>query len=106
MSQTLGPPQCKGKPGWEFTDLSGLDLSAYAPAPEDGGTGPAERAPLFSPPHAAELRQVDAGTATLTGELPEGVIVGSLEDAPAELVERYLGTVVPSDDVFVARNDA
>jgi Fe-S cluster assembly protein SufD len=106
MSQTLELPQFKGKPGWEFTDLSGLDLSAYAPAPEDGGTGPAERAPLFSPPHAAELRQVDAGTATLTGELPEGVIVGSLEDAPAELVERYLGTVVPSDDVFVARNDA
>ena len=56
MSQTLELPQFKGKPGWEFTDLSGLDLSAYAPAPEDGGTGPAERAPLFSPPHAAELR--------------------------------------------------
>jgi Fe-S cluster assembly protein SufD len=106
LSETLELPQFKGKPGWEFTDLSGLDLSAYAPAPEGGGKGPAERAPLFMPPHAAELSQVDAGEATLTGELPDGVIVGSLDEAPAELVERYLGTIVPSDDVFVARNDA
>jgi Fe-S cluster assembly protein SufD len=34
------------------------------------------------------------------------VIVSSLEEAPAELVERHLGSVVPSDDIFVARNDA
>jgi Fe-S cluster assembly protein SufD len=61
---------------------------------------------VFSPPQAVELRQRDAGTTKLSGELPNGVIVTSLEDAPAELVERYLGTVVPSDDVFVARNDA
>jgi Fe-S cluster assembly protein SufD len=34
-------PQFKGRPGWEFTDLSGLDLEAYAPAPvaRDGGVG-------------------------------------------------------------------
>lgn len=106
LSQTLELPQFKGKPGWEFTDLSGLDLSAYVAASADGINGPAERAPLFSPSNAVELSQVDARAATLTGEPPEGVIVGTLEEAPAELVERYLGTVVPSDDVFVARNDA
>jgi len=107
LSQTLELPKFKGKPGWEFTDISNLDLSAYAPAPENGnGHGPAERAPVFSPAHTAELAQVDAGTPTFTGELPAGVIVSSLEDAPAELLERYLGTVVPGDDVFVARNDA
>jgi Fe-S cluster assembly protein SufD len=107
LSETLELPQFKGKPGWEFTDLSGLDLAAYRPAPENGDGAPAPRAPVFSPAHLAELRQVDAGEATLVGGegLPEGVIVSSLDEAPAELVERYLGTVVPSDDVFVARND-
>ncbi|MBV9197403.1 MAG: Fe-S cluster assembly protein SufD [Solirubrobacterales bacterium] len=109
LTRTLELPQFKGKPGWEFTDISALDLSAYAPAPANGGiSGPAERAPLFSPPHVAELRQLDAGEATLSGggELPDGVIVSSLDGAPDELVARYLGTVVPGDDVFVARNDA
>jgi Fe-S cluster assembly protein SufD len=55
-----------------------------------------------------ELSQLDAAPPTLTGEseLPEGVVLSPLEDAPAELLERYLGTVVPGDDVFVARNDA
>jgi Fe-S cluster assembly protein SufD len=107
LSQTLELPRFKGKPGWEFTDISSLDLSAYAPAPENGnGDGPAEWAPVFSPPHTAELAQVDAGTPTFSGQLPEGVIVSSLEDAPAELLERHLGTVVPGDDAFVARNDA
>jgi len=34
-------PQFKGRPGWEFTDLSELDLEAYTPAPvaRDGGAG-------------------------------------------------------------------
>ena len=105
LADTLGLPEFKGKAGWEFTDISGLDLSRYAPAPANG-KGPAERAPLFSPPRAVELRQHDAGSATLSGGLPEGVIVSSLEEAPAELVERHLGSVVPSDDIFVARNDA
>ena len=34
-------PQFKGRPGWEFTDLSELDLEAYTPAAvaRDGGVG-------------------------------------------------------------------
>ncbi len=34
-------PTFKGRPGWEFTDLSELDLTAYGPAPvaRDGGAG-------------------------------------------------------------------
>ena len=34
-------PTFKGRPGWEFTDLSELDLEAYAPAPvaREGGAG-------------------------------------------------------------------
>jgi Fe-S cluster assembly protein SufD len=40
-SSALELPTFKGRPGWEFTDISGLDLEAYAPAvvARDGGTG-------------------------------------------------------------------
>ena len=111
LRETLELPQFKGRPGWEFTDLSGLDLAAYTPAEASsageatGGSG----APVFAPDALAELRQLDGGEATLTGSLPDGVIVASLEVAAREhpeLVERHLGTVVDGDDVFVARNDA
>jgi Fe-S cluster assembly protein SufD len=104
---TFELPTFKGRPGWEFTDLSGFDPSAYAPAPADSVfNGAASRPPLFAPPRAVELRQLDAGEPTLSGDesLPQGVVVGSLERS--DLAEQYLGTVVASDDVFVARNDA
>jgi Fe-S cluster assembly protein SufD len=110
LSATLGLPQFKGRPGWEFTDISSLDLESYAPAgaPQNGDASAAPE-PLFVPDAAIELRQVDGGEATLTGELPDGVIVSSLEQAAREhpeLVTRHLGTVVDGEDVFVARNDA
>ena len=100
-------PQFKGHAGWEFTDISSLDLAAYEPAgvPEADSTP----APMFEPDAVAELRQVDGGEAALTGELPEGVIVASLELAAREhpeLVSRHLGAVVSPDDAFVARNEA
>jgi Fe-S cluster assembly protein SufD len=40
-SQTVEVPTFKGRPGWEFTDLSGLDLESYTPAAvaRDGGVG-------------------------------------------------------------------
>jgi Fe-S cluster assembly protein SufD len=40
-SQTLELPQFKGRPGWEFTDVSDLELEAYTPAPvsREGGAG-------------------------------------------------------------------
>jgi Fe-S cluster assembly protein SufD len=107
LAQTLELPQFKGKPGWEFTDISGLDLSGFAPAPMNGNGVALEAAPVFSPPRAVELRQLDGGEPSLSGgQLPAGVIVASLEEAPAELVQKHLGTLVPADDLFVARNDA
>jgi len=72
-------PDQKAK-GWEFTDLSGLEIDSFAEA---------------SP------------TATITGG--EGATVLPLADAVEshpELVEGRLGALVPSDDPFVARNDA
>jgi Fe-S cluster assembly protein SufD len=116
LSETLELPQFKGRAGWEFTDISDLELSAFASAPSAATPASAAASnghapePLFAPDGASELRQVDAGAATLAGaELPAGVIVTSLEQAAAEhpeLVQRHLGTVVASDDLFVARNDA
>jgi Fe-S cluster assembly protein SufD len=108
LADSLGLPQFKGRPGWEFTDISALDLDAYPPVAESGG-GDSRPEPMFEPDAAIELRQVDGDDATLTGELPDGVIVGSLELAAREhpdLVSRHMGTIVDSGDVFVARNDA
>jgi Fe-S cluster assembly protein SufD len=95
----LGPglqlPQFKGRPGWEFTDISGLDLAAYERVTTDGT--PAAAAPVFDLPADAEA-------------LPDGVIVSSLDEAMAghrDLLERHLGSLVSADaDAFVALNDA
>jgi len=128
LVETLELPRFKGHAGWEFTDISGLDLGAFAPAPVNGasraspgaaaGASPgatgrvseaAPAAPMFELADAVELRQVDARAAVAGGELPEGVLVCSLEQAAREhpeLVERHLGTVVRGDDVFLARNEA
>ncbi len=94
LRETLAPPMFKGRPGWEFTDITGLDLGAFAPAPANGV---AAKQPLFALP-------ASDGSA-----LPDGVILTTIERAASEhpeLIERHLGSVVPVDDVFVARNGA
>jgi Fe-S cluster assembly protein SufD len=91
---TLPLPSFKGVPGWEFTDLKGLDLDAYEPVAPEGDAG--ERS-LF-----AELTD----PIRIGDETPEGVTVVALADADPALVERHLGTVVSSEDPFVARNEA
>ncbi len=89
-------PAFKGRPGWEFTDISDLNLAAYRPV-RSGEELSAAQAPelLFDP---------------ATGELPEGVIVASIEQAATEhgeLLRRHLGTLIgEGDDVFVSLNDA
>ena len=110
LSASLDLPQYKGRAGWEFTDISSLDLSAYAPA-SAGDAGAADRAEaLFQgleSPYV--LTQVDASTVAAPEDLPAGVTVTSLERAAsehAELVERHLGTIVTNEDAFVARNEA
>ncbi len=89
-SSVIELPQFKGRPGWEFTDISGLDLAAYERvAPDEAATAD----PLFA---------LDD-----PGELPDGVLVTTLDAAPAELVARHLGSLVSAqDDVFVELNDA
>ncbi len=79
LAQSLPLPDHKSK-GWEFTDLAGLDLEAYeATTPE------------------AEVSGADGAT------------VVSLADAlssHAELLQEHLGSLVPVEDPFVARNEA
>jgi Fe-S cluster assembly protein SufD len=108
LSGTLELPQFKGRAGWEFTDISALDLSVLAPAPVDGAEAELPSA-LFALEGAVELRQRDGATGALAGELPDGVIVMALDEAAREhphLIERHLGSVVSAQDIFVARNDA
>ncbi len=84
-------PTFKGRPGWEFTDLSALELDRFASA-QTIGIGPAGE-PLF---------ELDLPT-----ELPEGVIALPIREAfeeHRELVERHLGSLVTPDDLFTALN--
>lgn len=79
LAESLPLPDHKSK-GWEFTDLAGLDLDAYA------ATG-----------------------ASATVEGGEGATVVRLSEAlgtHSQLLEDRLGSLVPVEDPFVARNEA
>ena len=79
LTQSLPLPDQKAK-GWEFTDLSQLDLEAYSDT---------------------------APTAAIEGA--EGATVLALSaalESHAELLRERLGALVPVEDPFVARNEA
>jgi len=79
LTESLPLPDQKAK-GWEFTDLSGLDLGAY---------------------------EASGAEAAVSGG--EGATVVSLADAVSshgELLEERLGSLVAAEDPFVARNEA
>ena len=81
-SANLELPHPKAK-GWEFTDLTQLELGGYT----DG---------------LARVEGLDAAPA-------DGVVVMPLADAAvahADLIRERLGSLVEPDDVFVNRNDA
>jgi Fe-S cluster assembly protein SufD len=77
---TLPPLPDQKTKGWEFTDLSRLDLDSFEP-----------------------------GSATASIEPVKGAVVLPLAEAVEshpELIEGRLGALAPKDDPFVARNDA
>jgi Fe-S cluster assembly protein SufD len=79
LAQSLPLPDAKAK-GWEFTDLSGLEIDAY------------------------EFADAEAEITA-----PEGVTVLPLAEAAVsheELVHERLGSLVPIEDPFVARNES
>jgi Fe-S cluster assembly protein SufD len=112
---SLPGPKVKG---WEFTDLSGLDLSTYEPAA--AAEAPEEIAGALPVPEGAEgLTQVDGsviaelgdGLAELGGNgKPAGPIVVPLDAAAErypELLGSKLGTIVSGEkDPFVTINEA
>jgi Fe-S cluster assembly protein SufD len=98
-------PTFKGRPGWEFTDLSRLDLSAFAPA--EGGDLATSRDDLFDLDGATRLDQVDDAVSD-GAAVEDGPVVLPLSVARErhpELVEPHLGRVVAADDVFTRWNE-
>jgi Fe-S cluster assembly protein SufD len=79
LAQSLPLPDQKAK-GWEFTDLEALDLDAYVEVAPAGAIEGGEGATVLS--LAASLESHD------------------------ELLHEKLGSLVPSEDPFVARNEA
>jgi Fe-S cluster assembly protein SufD len=79
LAQSLPLPDHKSK-GWEFTDLSGLELDAYEAAGVEADVSGAEGATVVS--------------------LSEAL------SSHAELLQEHLGSLVPAEDPFVARNEA
>ncbi len=125
---TIELPTFKGRPGWEFTDISGLDLAAYERAlpaslnadPPAGGVADAGAdagvdAGDGTGTHSEVKAEVEGGVGAGVGsasvaplwslpeaDLPAGVLVTTLDQAPAQL-----GSLLSADDdVFVALNDA
>ena len=97
-------PQFKGRPGWEFTDLSRLSLDAFRPA---------EPAPLAVPEGLFEvdggtrLDQVDGSSSdgSVTDGGPLVLPLSVARDRHPQLVEPHLGRVVAADDVFTTWNE-
>jgi Fe-S cluster assembly protein SufD len=106
-------PTHKGVPGWEFTELKNFDLASFpratSVAPADGKVDVPE--PVFPAPEGSVvLTQVDGTWERVEEATAEGPLIMPLSQAVeqhGDLVDRYLGTVVPlDDDPFVARNAA
>jgi Fe-S cluster assembly protein SufD len=110
LAETLELPSFKGVPGWEFTDISGIDIDAFEPA--TGGDADAiDRAErLFHPfEGGVQLDQVDAVSALVAEvDSPSEPFVLPLDVAAErfpDLVSKHLGSVVAAEDPFVARNE-
>jgi Fe-S cluster assembly protein SufD len=103
-------PRFKGKIGWEFTELGGtFSLDAFPPAGE-GPTDVTVDPVLEGPEDAVELTQID-GWSESGVVVEDGPVVLPLSEAAAshpELVEPYLGSVIPLEgaDAFLAANES
>ena len=99
--------------GWEFNDLSGLDLSAYEPAePGDIAVAEAASARLAVPEGSAGLTQVDGAVVSGAGVevggngRPDAPVVMPLSEGVerfGDLVSERLGTIVETGTDAVLR---
>jgi Fe-S cluster assembly protein SufD len=79
LSKELPLPDPKAK-GWEFTDLSGLEIDSYAAG--------------------------DSGATIEGGEGATVLPLAAALESHDELLRERLGSLVPAEDPFVARNEA
>jgi Fe-S cluster assembly protein SufD len=114
LASELGLPSQKTR-GWEFTDLSELIEEDFeVPAEADPAVREQADAVLNLPEEALAVVQIDqtmldSGTPNGSGGIPTEPLVTTLAAAAErypELVRERLGSLVSSDDPFVARNDA
>jgi Fe-S cluster assembly protein SufD len=95
--------------GWEFTDLSGLDLDAFAPCSDgDLSTAPSRETVVKQDGRPGVL-QVDGAFQRQDQQAPAGVVVTTLDEAVAthaDLVRPHLGSLVLDRDKFAAKNSA
>jgi Fe-S cluster assembly protein SufD len=114
-SGALPPLPTHKTPGWEFTDLSELDLDAYSQADggdaqarrrADGVLNPVQGKPLVVQVDGASLEGSDIAAAG--NGRPTEPLVASLEAGLERFphLREMLGTLAGHDDPFVARNDA
>jgi len=108
LQRSLPLPSFRGKPGWEFTSLKGLDLDAFG-KPEALDVDASGLGIIDAPAGATLLEQVDHVFADPLEMPADGVLAMSLTAAVAQhpdLVEQHFGSIVSGDDPFVARNEA
>ncbi|HEY7120983.1 MAG TPA: Fe-S cluster assembly protein SufD [Solirubrobacterales bacterium] len=113
LATELGLPSQKTK-GWEFTDLTELVETEFTVPVEADPAGREHADAVLNPPEdAPRVVQIDAtmldGVAPASGAVPTEPVVTSLAAAVElypDLVKKRLGSLVDSDDPFVARNDA
>ncbi len=102
--------------GWEFTDLSALDLDAYTAASDGDPEARARADGVLNPPEGTDHLVVQVDGAVLEGGSvdvegdgrPHEPLVASLESSLERFphLREMLGALAPVDDPFVARNDA
>ncbi|MHB8691128.1 MAG: Fe-S cluster assembly protein SufD [Solirubrobacteraceae bacterium] len=92
MASAVELPTFKGRPGWEFTDLSGLDLGAYEPAPlaRDGGAGALWQLEAPTLPAGVQVSIADDGATVIT--VARGVRLAA--PIPLDGVQLQSGTLV------------
>jgi len=114
LAAELGLPSQKTK-GWEFTDLSELvELDFEVPTEADPAVRENADAVLNIPDQGLRVVQIDQtmldGSAPAAGGGKPGepvvTTLASAAELHPDLVRERLGSLVPSDDPFVARNDA
>ena len=102
--------------GWEFTDLSELDLDVYSAATGGDPEARSRADGVLNPPESSDHLVAQVDGAVLEGKSvdvegdgrPHEPLVASLESS----LERFphlgemLGALAPTDDPFVARNDS